>query len=139
MYVDTSVVVKLYTNEPDSDACEAAVDGSTLVSSQLLRCEFRSALLRKVMQDAISAAFMEEAWTEFERDVAARTIVLVSIDNQVVDDATDLLVELHPDVPLRTLDALHLATYLSVETGPLFTKDLRMLEAAAKLGLPLAG
>jgi len=47
--------------------------------------------------------------------------------------------ELHPNVPLRTLDALHLATYLSVETGPLFTKDIRMRQAAARLGLSLAG
>jgi predicted nucleic acid-binding protein len=139
MYVDTSVVVKLYTNEPDSDACEAAVDGSTLVSSRLLRCEFRSALLRKVMLGAISSEFMAEAWTEFERDLAARKIILVSIDDQVADDAADLLVELHPNIPLRTLDALHLATYLTVEAGPLFTKDLRMLQAAAELGLTLTG
>jgi predicted nucleic acid-binding protein len=45
----------------------------------------------------------------------------------------------HPDVRLRTQDALHLATYLSIETGRLFTKDVRMLQAAVQLGLPLAG
>jgi len=47
--------------------------------------------------------------------------------------------ELHPGVPLRTLDAIHLATYLDVEAGPLFTRDPRMLQAAAFMGLPLAG
>ncbi len=76
---------------------------------------------------------------EFERDLTARKIRLVSLSDLLVLEATDLLNELYPKVPLRTLDALHLATYLSIETGPLFTKDLRMRQAAEYLGLPLAG
>ena len=35
---------------------------------------------------------------------------------------------------LRTLDAIHLATYDSVITGPIFTKDKRMIAAAKLLG-----
>jgi predicted nucleic acid-binding protein len=57
----------------------------------------------------------------------------------IVQDATDLLNELHTKVPLRALDALHLATFLSAEVGPLFTKDKRMLQAAEHLGFALAG
>jgi predicted nucleic acid-binding protein len=62
----------------------------------------------------------------------------VSLSDLLVQEAADLLSDLHPAVPLRTLDALHLATYLSIEAGPLFTKDLRMRQAAVQLGLPLA-
>ena len=47
------------------------------------------------------------------------------------------MLEVHPHVPLRTLDAIHLATYLSVITGPLFTKDARMRDAARLLEIPL--
>jgi|CZKI01.1.fsa_nt_gi predicted nucleic acid-binding protein len=139
MYIDTSAVVKLYVEEPDSEACEAIVVGTTLVSSRLLYCEFRSALLGKVSRGVISAELMAEVWQEFEKDIAALKIRFVSLNDLLVQDAADLLSELHPSVPLRTLDALHLATYLSIETGPLFSKDLRMLQAAARLGLPLAG
>jgi predicted nucleic acid-binding protein len=138
MYVDTSVVVRLYIGEPDSEACEAIVAGTSLVSSQLLCCEFRSALLGKVSRGIISTELLAEVWGEFEKDVAAKKIRLVSLGDNLVQDAADLLNELHPDVPLRTLDAIHLATYLSVETGSLFTRDLRMLQAARRLGLPVA-
>ena len=71
--------------------------------------------------------------------MAARKILLVSLSDMLFQDAADLLGEVHPDVRLRTQDALHLATYLSIETGRLFTKDVRMLQAAVQLGLPLAG
>ena len=47
MYIDTSVAVKLFTREPDSDACESTVGGFTLVSSELTYCELRSALRSK--------------------------------------------------------------------------------------------
>jgi predicted nucleic acid-binding protein len=139
MYIDTSALVKLYVAEPDSDACEAIVLGSALVSSRLLYCEFNSALLAKVQRGIISAEFKIEVWQEFEKDITTRKIQLVSLDDMLVKEATELLSELHPDVALRTLDAIHLATYLSVETGPLFTTDQRMRHAAAHLGLPVAG
>jgi predicted nucleic acid-binding protein len=139
MYIDTSALVKLYVEEPDSEACEATVAGATLVSSRLLCCELRSALLGKVSRGMITTEVRAEVWQEFERDVAAHRIRLVSLNDILVQDAAELLGELHPVAPLCTLDALHLATYLSVETGPLFTRDARMLRAAAHPGLPLAG
>lgn len=138
MYIDTSALVKLYIEEPDSEACEATVAGATLVSSRLLYCELRSALLGKVTRGMITAEVRAEVWQEFESDVADQRIRLVSLNDILVQDAAELLGELHPLVPLRTLDALHLATYLSIEAGPLLTRDVRMIRAAAQLGLPLA-
>jgi predicted nucleic acid-binding protein len=44
------------------------------------------------------------------------------------------MLRVHPHVPLRTLDAIHLATFQSVVAGPIFTKDKRMLAAAKLLG-----
>jgi predicted nucleic acid-binding protein len=139
MYIDTSAFVKLYVGEPDSEACEAMVLGNTLVSSRLLYCEFNSALLAKQSRGTISAEIRVEIWREFEMDIAARNIQFISLNDLLLQEATELMTELHSRVPLRTLDAIHLATYLSVETGPIFTRDRRMLQAAAHLGLPLAG
>lgn len=137
MYIDTSALVKLYFEEPDSEACEAKVAGTTLVSSRLLQCEFRSALLRKVSQGNISSDAGAEIWDLFERDIATDHICLVSLDDLLLQEATEILNELYPKVQLRTLDALHLATYLSIEAGPLFTMDHRMIQAAVRMGLRL--
>jgi uncharacterized protein len=139
LYIDTSALVKLYVEEPDSAACDATVAGKVLVSSRLTYCEFRSAILGKVFRKAISREFMAEVWLEFKRDIALERIQLVPLDEILVRQAAGLLGGLITGVPLRTLDALHLATYLSIETCPLFTKDLYMLRAARQLGLPLAG
>ena len=138
MYVDTSVVVKLFFKEPDSEECEAVAAGSTLVSSRLLYCEFRSALLGKVSRGNVSAEVGAEVWQDFMNDIAAHRMQFVALNDMLVRDAVDLLSELHLKVPLRTLDALHLATFLSADVGPLFPKDTRMRQAAVHLGLHLA-
>jgi predicted nucleic acid-binding protein len=138
MYIDTSVAVKLYVEEPDSEACEAIVAGATLVSSRLLYCEFRSALLGKASRGAISADMQAEVWQAFRNDITADRIHLVSLNDALVHDAADLLAGLNPAIPVRTLDALHLATFMSIDTSALFTRDARMRSAAAHLGLPLA-
>jgi predicted nucleic acid-binding protein len=138
MYIDTSVAVKLYTHEADSDACEAVVDGADLVSSELLYCEFRSALFAKERLRMISAQARDRVWEAFEQSLAERVLQLIPLDGAVVREAADILGQVHPTVALRTLDALHLATYLSIEAGPLFTKDKRMRNAAGQLNLTLA-
>jgi predicted nucleic acid-binding protein len=138
MYIDTSALVKLYVDEADSEVCEAIVASRSLVSSRLLYCEFRSALLGKESRRIISQELRDEVWNRFESDISDGLIRFASLNDSVIQDAQELLSELHPRVSLRTLDAIHLATYLGLETGPLFTKDHRMLKAAAFLGLPLA-
>jgi predicted nucleic acid-binding protein len=138
MYIDTSALVKLYVEEPDSETCEAITFGVTLVSSQLLRCEFRSAILGKERRGIISADLRADLLGEFERDVESRNLVLIPLDDVVVHNATEILSEIYPQVSLRTLDALHLATYLSIDAGRLFTKDKRMREAARHLQVSLA-
>jgi hypothetical protein len=59
------------------------------------------------------------------------------LDGPIVRRAKDVMAQLHPHVPLRALNAIHLATYLSVITGPLFTTDVRMGKAARFLEIPL--
>jgi hypothetical protein len=44
----------------------------------------------------------------------------------------------NPQVPLRSLEAIHLATADQLQDWPLVTADARMREAAALLGYPLA-
>ena len=61
MYLDTSVLVKRYTIEPDSAEVDALLVGSTLVTSELAIGEVWSALLSKERGRIISAAQRDAA------------------------------------------------------------------------------
>ncbi len=138
MYLDSCVLTKLFVTEPDSAACIARVSGSVLVSSELAYGELFSALLRKERGGEIDRAQREAVWGDFERQVREESIYLAVLDGAIMRRAREVMLDVHPHVPLRTLDAIHLATYLSVITGPLFTKDKRMRDAARLLEIPLA-
>lgn len=139
MYLDSCVLAKLFVIEPDSEACAAEVSGSVLVSSELAYGELFSTLLRKERAQEITARARGLLWADFERQVRAESIYLAVLDGTVARKAQEVMLEVHPHVPLRTLDAIHLATYLSVLAGPLFTKDVRMRDAARLLEIPLVG
>lgn len=139
MYLDTSVAVKLFIPEADSNECELVVAGQGFFCSELLVGELTAATLAKERSGHIRTTDREEIMRQFEALLADGGIQLVPLNGIIVRAATEVMMEVHPEVPLRTLDAIHLATYLSVDAGPLFTKDRRMLLAARKLNIPLAG
>ena len=66
-----------------------------------------------------------------------QSIYLAVLDGVIVRRAKQIMFEVPPYVPLRTLDAIQLATCLSVVTGALFTKNVRIQEAALLLEIPL--
>lgn len=134
MYLDTSVLVKRYVAEPDSDQVDDVVVGSTLVTSELAIGEFWSALLAKERNHGLAARVRAIVWEAFLEDIEQGVLRMIPLDGVMIREANELMLQVHPHVPLRTLDSLHLATYNSVVTGPLFTKDKRMLAAAKRLG-----
>lgn len=138
MYLDTSVVVKLYTREPDSAECERIAAGHRILSSELLYPELWSALLAKERRGVISPDERARVWQLFEFHLLDEVVELVNLDGQVLREAAEMIARVHPQVPLRTLDAIHLATFAGIEAGPLFTNDRRMIEAARLMALPLA-
>jgi uncharacterized protein len=75
--------------------------------------------------------------TEYAREARAwlEGVALLAIDDPLLAEAASL----EPPA-LRSLDAIHLATALSVrdEIGVLFTYDDRLAEAAESHGLPVA-
>lgn len=138
MYLDTSIVVKLYTREPDSAQCEEIVAGNNILSSELLYAELWSALLAKERAGVLAPDDRQRAWQLFEIHLLEEVVELVDLDGSVAREAAEMMARVHPQVPLRTLDAIHLATYAGTDAGPLFTADRRMIEAARLLAFPLA-
>ncbi len=123
LYLDSSAIVKFVLPEPGTDALLALLaDWHERISSVLARVE----VSRAVRRAGATVAVRQRA-----EEVVAR-IGLIGIDAPVLNAAARL------DPPgLRTLDAIHLATALSVERdlGCLVSYDSRLLEAAASSGL----
>jgi predicted nucleic acid-binding protein len=134
MYLDTSVIVKRYVAEPDSDVVDALVMGHTLVTSEIAVTEFWSALLAKERARLISETWRDRIWDAFVGEIEDRVLTLVRMDGALLREANEMLLKVHPIVPLRSLDAIHLAAYGSVRAGPLFSTDQRMVRAALALG-----
>jgi hypothetical protein len=120
-YLDSSAVVKLVIAEPESVALRQYVRRRRpLVSSALARTEVLRALL----------SFGEVALSRGRR--VLRTIELMRLNDRVFEAAGTLL-----PAEVRSLDAIHLATaqQLGDDLGVVVTYDVRMADAAAKLGL----
>jgi predicted nucleic acid-binding protein len=58
------------------------------------------------------------------------------LNSSVVERAAGLLRSCHPDVALRSLDAIHLASALIHSRGPLCTTDGKLRAAAQRIGIP---
>jgi predicted nucleic acid-binding protein len=123
-YLDSSAIVKLVINEPESAALRRYLRRRRpWVSSALARTEVLRALLQ-----------------EGERGIARAGAVLARIDlvrvnDRVLADAGVLL-----PAEVRSLDAIHLATarQLGSDLGHVVTYDGRMLKAARELGITVA-
>lgn len=108
VYVDTSVLVPLFLNEPHSLAASNwyAREQSELVAAAWCIPEFASALGIKQRTGAIDAQQAKGAWERFERMVAA-DLRLLPVEPANFYRAAQLVLE--ADSGLRAGDALHLA------------------------------
>lgn len=134
MYLDSCILVKLLVMEPDSELFVRSLSGRPLVTSELALTEVFSALLARERAGKIRATDRRRAWDELEARIEAGEIRIESLNPTVQRKARHLLDVCHPKVPLRTLDAFHLATAELCHDFPLVTTDGRLRDAAKLLG-----
>lgn len=121
-YVDTSALVKLLVVEEHSDATEAVLDrfqrdGDPIVSSAIVLTELhRSAVRLGILERQVHAILT--------------SISLVACTNDLLLAAARL-----PDVHLRSLDAIHVASALEIEAATFVSFDDRQILAAERAGL----
>ena len=122
IYLDSSAIVKLVAAEPESAALRRELAAHPeRVSSALARVE----VLRALRRMNAGAEVLERAEQVLDRIALARP------EKPVLRAAADLR-----DRGLRTLDALHLATALSLPgLDALVTYDRRLAAAATAAGL----
>ena len=121
-YIDSSAVLKLAVREPETAALEAYVAGCEgLVSSRLAVLECRRAARRVSRVRVLQAV-----------DDVLDAVYLLDITQAILDDTAIV------DPPLlRSLDAIHLATVLSLADVQVevITYDKRFADAARANGL----
>jgi len=109
LYLDTSSLVKLYVEEPGSDAVRRLVAAASRVAVSILAYpEARSAFARRRREGGLTPAGQRQARAALERDWSRMVRLTVTED---VFRAAASLAERHA---LKALDGLHLATFLSL-------------------------
>ncbi len=122
-YLDTSALVKLVRPEAETRALFTELSRwKRRVSSALSRVELYRTLRRAEADDQ-----------DFRRaEALLQRLVLIQIDDEMLQNAAVL-----PDKQLRSLDAIHLATALSIrrELGAVVVYDAHLREVAQSAGL----
>jgi predicted nucleic acid-binding protein len=137
MYLDSCIIIKLLVAEPDTEFFLDSLEGRSLVTSELSRTEVFSALLFCERKGKISAADRRRAWREFNSRIEAGEIRVEELNSVVLRKTAQLLERCHPAVPLRTLDAIHLATADLCQDFPLVSTDGRLRDAADFMGFDI--
>jgi uncharacterized protein len=124
LYLDSSAIVKLVTKEAESERLRgflASNQGDSRVTSTLARVE----VVRAVAGGGPAA--ISHARRQLNR------LDQIGMDDDLLNDAATL----QAGEPLRSLDAIHLATarLLGADLRAVLTYDQRMAEAAAELGM----
>jgi hypothetical protein len=134
-YLDTSVLIKLYVKEAFSEEVEHYLAGiDRPVISSLTRLEWQCAMVRRQRMGAFSEDYLATARREFMRHRTEGCFRIYPVNDALFTQATDLLDAVSP-IPLRSLDALHLAAACSMGKPAFATADRTLADAARKLGL----
>ncbi len=135
-YFDTSALVKRYVREPGSQKLRGLLRRYKVISSAVMPVEAQSAFRRRQVSGDLTAQDLQAILGQFQKDRAYWD--LVEVTPEVLANAEDLVRR----TPLRTLDAIHVASVLTIERAAGFrfafvTADAAQREAAAGLLLEL--
>jgi predicted nucleic acid-binding protein len=137
MYLDSAIIVKLLVREPDSDWFDRHLVGQHFETSDLALTEVRSALLAKERAGHITSPERAAGGEKLRGMVEEQVLRLLPLNRTVLERASAIQLACHPRIPLRTLDALHVATCDLHRSGALATTDARMRAACEQFAIEL--
>lgn len=118
-YVDTSAAMKLLFDEPETDALRSSLGRGIdriLVASQLLHTELHCAAGRR---------------TGVTPDTLSTVLGMITL----VDLTSEDLIAAGARAPLRSQDAIHLATAIRLGADEMITYDHELSDAAIRAGI----
>lgn len=137
MYLDSAIIVKLLVRETDSAWFDEHLTGHPFETSELALAEVRSALLAKERAGHITSRERVSAGEKFLAMIEDDIIQLRPMNRRVLERASAMQLACHPKIPLRTLDALHVATADLHKCETLSTTDGRMRAACEHFAIAL--
>ena len=137
VYLDASAWVKLYVQEPYSDA----LNGTLLGRKDLFVCdlgatEVASALGRACRERRLDRVSARRLQRRLRHHVASGVVQRLDLTPKVHIEAERLL--LAATVPFRAADALHVALASASDMAVVVTYDPRLADAARSAGLAVA-
>lgn len=136
VYVDTSVLVPLFTTDALSERADRFFDETlpAVLLSDLACAEFASAMARKARTAVLSTDQARAAFTAFDAWTSQQS-TRVQVSSADITLAESFIRRL--DLTLRAPDAMHIA--MAIRLGaPLATFDRAMEDSARALGCALA-
>jgi len=136
LFLDTSVLVKYYYPETDSEQVEEAI----LQAEQIYICslavvELASALMRKYRMKELTNADKSIIWEAFLSDLKAENVEVISLTDEDFFSASELILRHGNRDSLRALDSLQLAAALKVKGAVFMTADKDLQKVATTVGL----
>ena len=141
-YWDSSALLKLYINETDSVLfLQYAGSANTApVTSRLALYEIRTVLQRKEMEGLLTTGSAQVIYQKLLTDCSNGSVRVVDFSIDVEREFEDVVKRCFghaPPIPIRTLDAIHLASTAVMTEVELVATDKRLRDAAVVLGLKL--
>ena len=137
-YWDTSTLVKLYAQEPDSPVFEihALNAPGQMVTSRIALYEAQATFHRKQSEGTLQPGAALRLYNELLQDVADQAVRIIELGADVEREygqVLNLCYQSTPPIPLRTLDALHLASVRVAGETDVVATDKRLRDAAKRL------
>jgi hypothetical protein len=134
-YFDTSALAKWYLNESFSEDVERCLmEHGPVAISDLTVVEMRSLLARRRREKHFDPKLEIRVFATFEDDIRRGFLICHPMPATAAAGAVNLISTL-PDVPLRTLDAMHLVIAREIDASILATADRIMAAGAREMGL----
>jgi uncharacterized protein len=135
IYFDTSALAKWYINEDRSDDVEQYIQrhGPAAISD-LTVIEMRCLLARRRREKSLTPQIEMEIFATFQEDIRQRSLICHPLPGDLATGTVNLLAFLS-DIPVRTIDALHLMIAKEIAAEELVTADRIMAAGAKALGI----
>lgn len=135
VYFDTSALAKWYINEVRSEDVEKYLqEHGPVAISDLTIVEMRCLLARRRRDKSITSRIETEAFTTFQEDIRRRFLICHHLPDGLATGTINLIALL-PEIPMRTLDAMHLMIAREIPAAELVTADRIMADGAEALGI----
>jgi hypothetical protein len=137
-FADTSFIASLYLEESTSKASDATLETNRqpLPLTPLALLELRNAFNRSVQRQRITLAQRDALWQDVEADIASGFLVPTPVAPEELHKKARQLSDRHtPTLGTRSLDLLHIAAALLLESREFLSFDDRQRKAAASEGL----